>query len=46
MAMKKIIISPVVVMNLYVNISDKEPADMRVEKTDGNKHGKNEMAFP
>ena len=28
------------------NFSDKEPADMRIEKPYGNKHGKNEVAFP
>ena len=26
--------------------SHKEPADMRIEKSDGNQHSKNEMAFP
>ena len=28
------------------NLSDKESADVRIEKSDGNKHSKNKMAFP
>ena len=40
----------IVVRGLQLNCvnsnSDKEPADMRIEKPNGNKQGKNEMAFP
>ena len=28
------------------NLSDEESADMRIEKSNGNQHSKNEMAFP
>ncbi len=31
---------------INVNLSDKESADVRIEKSDGNQHSKNEMAFP
>ena len=27
-------------------LSDKESTDMRIEKSDGNQHSKNKMAFP
>ena len=31
---------------INLNLSDKESADVRIEKSDGNQHRKNEMAFP
>ena len=32
--------------NINWNLSDKESADVRIEKSDGNKHSKNKMASP
>ena len=34
------------ISHINSNLSDKESADVRIEKSDGNKHSKNKMASP